>query len=327
MENPKVNRALGCIMGVLVGDAAGALLEFRPRYNHDDIKDAINMKGGGSLNVGPGQVTDDGELTLSLMHSLTGKTRYPINEVAKAYNTWINSYPFDIGSTCRKAFAIQSSSSPEVVDYSDHLLYNAAKYNMLSEANGALMRCSPIAVWAHNQSPEVITQYAKLDAMLSHPNQVCLECNAIYVLALASIINGKSNKMVFSMIEEYVETKVNSDTVKKWFFEERHIDGNAKQNIGHVKHAFCMAINFLEKPIEYEKGIESVLKLGGDTDTNAAICGGILGAINGYDGIPDYMKQPVLSYEYNQNDLIGYYRPENYRPKGVVNWVNDIFSN
>jgi hypothetical protein len=65
--------------------------------------------------------------------------------------------------------------------------------------------------------------------------------------------------------------------------------------------------------------------LGGDTDTNAAICGGILGAINGYDDIPDYMKNPVLSYKYDPNGLIGYDRPALYHPRGILEWVEQQY--
>jgi len=320
-----MDKALGCMMGVLVGDASGAVLEFRHKFDNDDVSDAMHMKGGGALNIGKGQVTDDGELTLALAHSLTGTQYYPMNKVAKAYNTWINSMPFDVGATCRKAFSIQGSYTGSDSD-SDRLIYNAARYNMLSEANGALMRCSPIAVWAaHREPDEVVTQVAKLDAMLSHPNQVCLECNAVYALALAKLIKYNSASMAFSHISDYVDTNVNSDKVKKWFYEDRHEITDAKRNIGHVKHAFCMAMNFLEKPVEYEVGIRHVLRLGGDTDTNAAICGGILGAINGYDDIPDYMKNPVLSYKYDPNGLIGYDRPALYHPRGILEWVEQQY--
>lgn len=318
-----MDKALGCMVGVLVGDASGAALEFKNRFDDDDVTAAMNMMGGGALNIGKGQVTDDGELTLALAHSLTDRILYPMETVAKSYNTWINSMPFDCGMTCKKAFSIMT---PEQ-SYSEHLLYNAAKYNMFSEANGALMRCSPIAVWAHKESPDVITQYAKMDAMLSHPNQVCLECNAIYTLALVTLINNDGNaEKAFNNIVEYIETKVSSDKVKKWFNVDRHEITDAKKNIGHIKHAFCMAMNFLENPVEYEVGIRHVLKLGGDTDTNAAICGGILGAINGYEGIPDYMKDPVLSYEYDHNGLIGYDRPEVYHPKNILGWVEKLYT-
>ncbi len=67
--------ALGIIMGALVGDAAGDPLEFKKRITDQDIENALHMNGGGSLNVGKGQVTDDGELTLALAQALVDNDR------------------------------------------------------------------------------------------------------------------------------------------------------------------------------------------------------------------------------------------------------------
>lgn len=93
------------------------------------------MPGGGALNVGPGQFTDDGELTLSLCYALVKK--------------WYKSHPFDCGRTCARAFHVQEGSTLSTI------LSNAARYNMLSEANGALMRVSPIAIFFQNEPTHV----------------------------------------------------------------------------------------------------------------------------------------------------------------------------
>lgn len=65
--------ARGSIIGALSGDAAGATLEFiERRPTGDEVKRAMRMVGGGVWRTAPGQVTDDGELTLALAHSLAG---------------------------------------------------------------------------------------------------------------------------------------------------------------------------------------------------------------------------------------------------------------
>ena len=56
-------------MGALVGDAAGAVLEF-VRFKDDDVHTALTFPGGGAMKVGKGQITDDGELTLCLARGL-----------------------------------------------------------------------------------------------------------------------------------------------------------------------------------------------------------------------------------------------------------------
>ena len=52
------NLILGCLVGGMVGDAAGATLEFKRNINEKDVERALTMPGGGHLNVGPGQITD-----------------------------------------------------------------------------------------------------------------------------------------------------------------------------------------------------------------------------------------------------------------------------
>ena len=63
--------ALGAVLGALVGDAAGAVLEFFGQaITAADVEHALAMPGGGTWAVAPGQVTDDGELTMSLLNAL-----------------------------------------------------------------------------------------------------------------------------------------------------------------------------------------------------------------------------------------------------------------
>ena len=62
---------MNSMLGALIGDAAGATLEFCYREITEEMAlKAMTMPGGGNMRVGPGQITDDGELTLTLWRSL-----------------------------------------------------------------------------------------------------------------------------------------------------------------------------------------------------------------------------------------------------------------
>lgn len=131
------------MVGLICGDAAGASLEFFNKDITEDIAlNAMKMPGGGRLNVGPGQVTDDSELAMSLAYGLKGynpKYGFPLNNIANSYKEWFNSRPFDIGMTTFKAFCIEPMNGMKLIEI--------AKENYRSEANGALMRIAPIAIW------------------------------------------------------------------------------------------------------------------------------------------------------------------------------------
>ncbi|KAJ3082712.1 hypothetical protein HDU99_001772, partial [Rhizoclosmatium hyalinum] len=193
---------LGAVLGQMVGDAAGAPLEFfKGAITHSIAANAMTMCGGGLLRVGQGQITDDGELGLAAMTAAirsdlalaldvdvdaasTDSRARPLDAVAAAYRRWLRSGPFDCGNTCRIAFSPESRASMEVV---------ALELSSNSEANGALMRAAPLAALlaVHptiltqmddaqisgkplgqelNQNQFHITQSAKADAILSHPS-------------------------------------------------------------------------------------------------------------------------------------------------------------
>ena len=99
MKIAKINAAKGALMGSFMGDAAGAPLEFHPWITKRAVKNALLFQGGGVLRVGPGQVTDDSEMAISLANGLfeSRDRSLNINEITRWYAKWIQSSPFDIG--------------------------------------------------------------------------------------------------------------------------------------------------------------------------------------------------------------------------------------
>lgn len=316
------------MLGSFVGDAAGATLELYGNTITEEMAlKAMKMPGGGYFAVGPGQITDDGELTLTIWNTLcAGKYNpadgYPIRKIIIAYFTWYNSKPFDIGRTCSSAFhEYFKSFECEWVD-DDRLLQirrNVWKLTRHSEANGALMRATSIATWVafHPSaiSAEAGAQIAMEDASLSHPNIICQEANAIYVFAIIHLLRGVSPADVLAYTDEFVRMNDFSEKIQKWYFEESlSIDGmDCTKNIGHVRWGFVLAFYFLRNyAIGFEDAIRTVLMKGGDTDTNAAIVGGLVGC---YQEIPVYMMNAVLEFDCTTQGQI---RPSMYSVKAAV---------
>jgi ADP-ribosyl-[dinitrogen reductase] hydrolase len=317
---------MNSLLGALVGDAAGATLEFcNSDITEEMALDAMKMPGGGALRVGPGQITDDGELTLTLWQSLNSfdsSDVIPILTLMRGYAKWYDSCPFDIGRTCSLAFEAYYDF------FKGHIqtLYNCKmiihNLNAMSEANGALMRATAIATWAvsnSNISVQTAVECAKEDARLSHPNIVCQEVNAIYVFAIVNLLRGKTPSEVIGLLDEYVISNITSSKVREWYFRESLdiIDMDATKQIGHVRWGFVMAIYFLRNSkIGFEDAIKITLMKGGDTDTNAAIVGGLVAA---YHTIPEYMLHPVLDFDCTLN---GQYpvRPAEYSVKKVLDY-------
>ena len=97
------NKAIGAYLGLAVGDALGATLEF---MTPSQIKSAYgvhdSITGGGWLRLSPGQVTDDTTMSLALGESIIKSGCVDANAVAKAFSNWFLDNPVDIGKTVKR---------------------------------------------------------------------------------------------------------------------------------------------------------------------------------------------------------------------------------
>lgn len=316
---------MNSVLGALVGDAAGAVLEgLGPsQITEERVVQALFMPGGGRLRVGPGQVTDDGELTLALYSTLlkSEERAADIRLIASAYADWFDSMPFDMGGTCGNAFELFWSAKEGglgergLKEGLAKIVTEIEDINAFSEANGALMRVTGLIPWGLQRPLREVLNLAELDARLSHPNQVCVEVNKIYVYALYCLYRGyESRGKVIEELDRFVASQeIRSEVVKYWYFvESLDISGhNCWEQCGHVRHAFVLAMYFLRHPeISYKDAIYMTLLKGGDTDTNAAIVGGLVGS---YNQIPLEMLKPVLEFDSKRGGRC-HLRPDEYRP-------------
>jgi ADP-ribosyl-[dinitrogen reductase] hydrolase len=317
--------ALGCLLGAFTGDAAGATLEFRPRVSEADARWAMSMPGGGQLNVGPGQITDDSELALALAHALlhadvdaSDADEFPAQHVSQAYNEWFQSHPFDCGMTCARAM---QGNYPTA----EQMMRQAHDHSMASEANGALMRCMPLAIWGCRMPAEALARAAAADARLTHPSPVTVACNQAYVVALAHLITHPGDA-AGAIAAAHAALQPENAKVRGWLTEAVQSGGPAAatRHVGHVRWAFTLAFFHLAKGSSFEEGVFDTLLCGGDTDTNACIVGGMLGALHGADAIPQAMTAPVLGYAHRPDSLLGHARPERYRASRCAHVARDL---
>lgn len=312
-----MNDPLRVIWGALVGDACGAPLEFYHGTITEMVaRHAMTMKGGGKLRIGPGQITDDGELTLALWGVLQGRDPmhgFPLELVAKAYGAWYESFPFDIGRTCSLAFEVLSEwmEDSDTCRAIENVLEQIKDLSHSSEANGAIMRVTPVAAWwaSHpfmtgramdvvdvEKTAHAAAYAAAMDACLSHPGRVAQEANAIYVYALVSLLLGSSPAETIARVESMVCDRC--ETLQHWMEESKsewECLSDAQVLIGHLRHAFVAAFWFLRRPeIGYAEAICRMLQRGGDTDTNAAIVGGMVSC---YQPIPEEMRGAVADFD------------------------------
>ena len=300
IQDAVTDAALGAVLGALVGDAAGAVLEFFGRpIESADVAHALTMPGGGTWAVAPGQVTDDGELTMSLLHALVEEPESPRPAAAARYAAWVASDPFDIGATTARSLGClrdPAFAARARVAGIDVAMTEAARERcMPSKANGSLMRATPLGVWGARRDDPALVAAAQDDARLSHPNDACVDACVAYVLAIASLIRTPGDAaLAFDIATAWAKSSAGTE-VRGWLDDAAAGTGVAySPQDGFVRIAFTHAFRHLRLGTSYVDALRETLAGGGDTDTNACIVGGLLGARWGARAIPDAMKAAVL---------------------------------
>ncbi|CAF4472504.1 unnamed protein product, partial [Rotaria magnacalcarata] len=167
IDNEKLNRIHGSMIGMALGDALGAHVEFRPRH-YMVVHPVKELEGGGTWGLDKGQFTDDTSMALCLANSLIARQYYEPYDQLVRYKWWYrDGYMsstgrcFDIGSATRqslveferrqKRFATLHNIPIDELDFlSDYELLGKFEVNCSSEGvagNGALMRLTPVPLF------------------------------------------------------------------------------------------------------------------------------------------------------------------------------------
>ncbi|MDO5672458.1 MAG: ADP-ribosylglycohydrolase family protein [Actinomycetaceae bacterium] len=297
-------RARGCLLGQFAGDSLGSLVEFRsPEYISDLYPNGVrDMADGGSFNTIAGQLTDDSEMALMLAHSLIDRGTFVVEDVRRGYKFWLDSNPFDCGMTIGNALG--GASRPD------------------SQANGALMRISPLGIFGVGHATAQVSTWARADAALTHPNQVCLDINALFTVALSyAISHGCGREDLFGFIEANAQAWQVEPFVWDLIATSKDADRfDYTEQSGWVALAFSNALRQLLYAPSLEEAVVNTIALGGDTDTNAAICGALLGAVEGEDAVPKRWVDALLNCRPSE----GVKGVENPRPQ--VFWPVDVLN-
>ncbi|MDP9838794.1 ADP-ribosylglycohydrolase [Neorhizobium huautlense] len=301
MQTEIRSRAIGCLLGQLSGDALGSLVEFQtPGKILQKYPDGVRlMHDGGTWNTIAGQPTDDSEMALALARSIVAEGTYVQDAARKAYEDWLHSRPFDIGNTVR--------------DGLDYLP------NHDSQANGALMRIAPLGIFGAGRPLKQVGEWAEQDAVITHPNPICRQINNLFARAIAhAIATGPTPADLFEAIQGWSNELGVSTEVREVIEAAQYAPpGDFTHQQGWVMIAFRNALFQLLHAPSLEEGVVQTIAGGGDTDTNAAIAGALLGAVHGETAIPAQWRQSVLSCRPEQG------RANVHRPRPEIYWPVD----
>ena len=277
-EAPQLLRAQGCLLGQFCGDALGSQVEFQEagRIRESYPNGVREMQDGGTFDTLAGQLTDDSEMALMLARSLVENGRFDKVKVRKAYLLWFESGPFDCGNTIRSALEGHLDGS--------------------SESNGALMRISPLGIFGARHELAKVADWARQDAGITHSNPICQKANALFAMAIShAVATGADAESLYGSILDWAETMSASPSLMNTIRSAAHQPWDEKdRHLGWVLVGLQNSLWQLLNASSFEDAVVDTVSHGGDTDTNAAICGALLGAVYGREAIPERWIKAVL---------------------------------
>ena len=258
-----MEKIYSAIMGLVVGDALGVPYEFRKRGTFR----ATDMVGGGTYGLPKGTWSDDSSMTLATMESIYQMGgRIDREDIMHNFVRWLchghftpYERAFDVGNTTRTAIA-------RYLDYRP--LDSCGGREITDNGNGSLMRILPLA-FLDCTDDDVCGVSA-----LTHGHDIAKAVCVNYVKYARLLLAGEDKRMA--------AIDLNQD----------YIAGYRKQDIrsgGYVVDTFQAALWCFLTTDSYREAVLKAVNLGEDTDTVAAVCGGLAGiyyGVGGDKGIP-----------------------------------------
>lgn len=257
-------RARAAFIGMAIGDALGATVEFMTASEIAAKYGLFNeIIGGGWLRLKPGQVTDDTEMALCIARAIVASQGWSLETIAGNFAAWLKSRPVDCGDTCRKGIrAYMLGGTLEVPP------------NEWDAGNGAAMRMLPVALFSLPDG-ELLKKYAAEQAHITHNNPLsdaaCICLGQMLHLAICGAEKSRLRRQANGLVSHF----------PTFGFEPYRglASGYVVDTMQTVFHWFFRGKNF-------EECLVGTVNQGGDADTTGAICGMLAGAYYGGRSIP-----------------------------------------
>lgn len=272
------DRAVGAILGLALGDALGAPFEFRRRAAIPDPLPAFELPWAGGP---PGTWTDDTSMARNLWRSLAElRGSFDPADVLDRHLAWFASDPPDVGSQTRLALAEAARGHPEP----SRAVFER-RGPEVSAGNGSVMYCAPLGV-LRAFAPDRLEREAPALSAITHWDGRCRTACLAVTLAVAALVRGEEPEPA---VVEAIETVAEREGGEELEFlvgeagRSRPVDG---PDMGFTLYTAAVALRSAVEAPDVEHGLRDVVGLGGDTDTNAAVAGALLGARDGAAALP-----------------------------------------
>jgi ADP-ribosylglycohydrolase len=269
-----VDRAGGALIGTFVGDALGMPFEGLPRRA---VPRSVEMT---EARLGRGTYTDDTQMMIALAESLIAQGRIDGPCLARAF---LDAYEVDrgYGGGTRRVFELWRSGVAVALAASQ--VFDGQG----SRGNGAAMRIAPVAVLFRDDHERLCVE-AAASARVTHAHPVGVDGAVVQAAAIGAALRGEDILTVARATARTPELRRALEVVEELL---------AASSAAGVAHGSLMSSADAAESVaaalyaalaheRFETALQFAVRLGGDTDTVAAMAGAVAGARDGYHSIP-----------------------------------------
>lgn len=282
MSIPSHDHIAGVLLGLAVGDALGAPVEGKSSQEIRSMFPAgvTGMNGGGVDNMTPGHITDDTTLALALATGMIEAEKFDHERVLANYLHWFKTDGRGIGRNTRKVMTAIDQGIP--YQKATHDFHEETK-SWRRVSNGGLMRTAPIAIRYWND-PVHLREVSIHDAALTHYHPLSGEVCAHFNAMIATLLQADNLDALLISDTQEIATALAMSTSE--------VENYAGSEGSYLMAPFAVATCALREFDNLPEALLWAVNLGGDTDTNAAVVGALLGARYGANAIPtDWLEQ------------------------------------
>ena len=282
------DRQRGCLLGLAIGDALGAAIEFQSPGTFEPV---AGYRGGGPHRIGPGEWTDDTSMALALADSLV-HAGWDLNDQASRYLQWflngeysVNGRCFDIGFATRRGLGrfTQTKDARHSGDTDSN-----------SSGNGSIMRLAPVPIRYVSLFPDSsaeLANFAAESSLPTHGTHQCVSACRYFAIVLAALLQGCDREKVLSadwppLVELCDIAPLHREVLAVAHGSYKNLKPPEIEGSGYVVKSLEAALWAFHDAKDFREAVLKAVNLGDDADTTGAVCGQLAGACWGESGIP-----------------------------------------
>ena len=336
----KESRGIASFLGMVIGDALGAPLEFsRLTYNDIVLKEFEEISslppGHNKFELKPGQWTDDSSMGLCLAESLLCYPDFnPIDLRIRFLNWWDFGYRNAFGTEFRHSVGLGGCIGMSMTEFKARKSEYTIAGDENTSGNGSIMRLAAVPIFYHDNIEKAL-DVAEKQSKTTHQGNEAAECARLMTYIIISLLNSdkespleRKHEVLSNLKDNFSSSFYSIQCLRDSLAEERcpnNKDLNLEdrnwdwksdtfkyapnratsmpQYIGsYAMDGMAMSLHCIWTTNSFREAITKVINLRGDADTVGSITGQMAGALYGVEDIPKKWIEAIQQWD-NEGDI------------------------